>query len=494
MIILYNSVQKADPSAGALARIMRFLNTWEPQAKKFLVGGHTENEVSYKDIQLSLLSGKVPASLFQQWQQQYASFVVDILSPLWESAYQTAAQQVASSRPGFVFDPFVPAVQQWSDKRAAALITQCTGETKKGIQAALKQSVYHEDIGVDELAKVIRPMIGLTRPQVVANQNYYNTLLDNGVKPQLAAQRSVSYASRQHRYRAQMIARTESATAYNQAEYEVVRQAQKSGYMGKTVKVWCTAGDERTCATCGALNGKRIEFGDDYTAAGGNVRVPPAHPQCRCTLLYVEKGYEPEDKFKDMLIQGDSPLSGLSKDAVMSVSKEIGNALNKYPSLKGYITNLGVCQKGLMATCPEDDLSSVMLKFNKDLFTDTEIVKEAVERDVQLGGSPENVTWQTAGVHEIGHVALAKIIHGRYTTVEEVQKDWNEDITAKLIVKRAMKDIHAKFFWAEAQTISQYAAVSASEAIGESILDCYVNRKEAQQLSKAIEKELMKCL
>lgn len=195
-----------------------------------------------------------------------------------------------------------------------------------------------------------------------------------------------------------------------------------------------------------------------------------------------------------MLIQGDSPLSGLSKDAVMSVSEEIGNALNKYPSLKGYITNLGVCQKGFMATCPEDDLSSVMLKFNKDLFTDTKIVKEAVERDVQLGGSPENVTWQTAGVHEIGHVALAKIINGRYTTVEEIQKDWNEDITAKLIVKRAMKDIHAKFFWAEAQTISQYAAVSASEAIGESVLDCYVNGKEAQQLSKAIEKELMKCL
>lgn len=494
MIILCNSIQKADPSTDALARIKRFLSTWEPQAKKFLVGGHTEEKLSYKDIQDAFLSGKVPVSFLQQWQQKYALFVVNVLSPLWKSAYQTAAKQVESQRQGFNFDPFMPAVQKWSDKRAAALITQCTADTKRGIQAALKRSVYHEDIGVDELAKVIRPMIGLTRPQVVANQNFYNSLLDNGVKPKVAAQRSASYASRQHRYRAQMIARTETATAYNQAEYEVVRQAQKSGYMGKTVKVWCTAGDERTCATCGSLNGKRIEFGDDYTVSGGNVRVPPAHPHCRCTLLYMEKEYELEDKLKDMLIQGNSPLSGLSKNAVMSVSEEIGNALNKYQSLKGYITNLGICEKGYMATCPEDDLSSVMLKFNKDLFADTEIVKKAVERDSRLGGSPENVSWQTAGVHEIGHVALAKIIHGRYTTIEEMQKDWNEDITAKLIVKRAMKDIHAKFFWVEAQTISQYAAVSASEAIGESVLDCYVNGQEAQRLSKAIEKELMKCL
>lgn len=494
MIILYDSVRKADPREAALKRLLRFLNVWEPQAKKFLVGGNTANELSYADIQNALLSKSIPSTLIQQWQQHYAMFVATVLYPMWEAAYKETAKQVAASRSGFVFDPYASAVQKWADKRAAALITHCTAETKKGIQAALKQSVYHNEIGVDGLAKVIRPMIGLTRPQVVANQNYYNTLLDNGIKPNAAAQKAASYAARQHRYRAQTIARTESATAYNQAEYEVVRQARRAGYMGHVIKQWCTAADERTCYVCRDLDGTEVEMEDGFKSAGVGTIVPPVHPQCRCTLLYVEKSFEPEDKFKDMLIQGDSPLSGLSKDAVMSVSEEIGNALNKYPSLKGYITNLGVCQKGFMATCPEDDLSSVMLKFNKDLFTDTKIVKEAVERDVQLGGSPENVTWQTAGVHEIGHVALAKIINGRYTTVEEIQKDWNEDITAKLIVKRAMKDIHAKFFWAEAQTISQYAAVSASEAIGESVLDCYVNGKKAQQLSKAIEKELMKCL
>lgn len=314
MIILCNSVLKADPSTDALARIKRFLNTWEPQAKKFLVGGHTEGKLSYKDIQDAFLSGKVPVSFLQQWQQKYALFVVNVLSPLWESAYQTAAKQVESQRQGFVFDPFMPAVQKWVDKRAAALITQCTADTKRGIQAALKRSVYHEDIGVDELAKVIRPMIGLTRPQVVANQNFYNSLLDNGVKPKVAAQRSASYASRQHRYRAQMIARTETATAYNQAEYEVVRQAQKSGYMGKTVKVWCTAGDERTCATCGALNGKPIEFNDDYAVPSGSVRVPPAHPHCRCTLLYRESN-EPE-----LSVASSSQLSENSKKEITPIT------------------------------------------------------------------------------------------------------------------------------------------------------------------------------
>lgn len=321
MILLCDSVQKADPQADALVRILRFLSTWEPQAKKFLVGGKTENQLSYKDIQTALLSKTIPTTLLAQWQQQYALFVADVLSPLWDSACQTAAQQVASSRPGFVFDPYLPAVQKWTETRAAALITQCTVETKKGIQAALKRSVYHENIGVDELSKVIRPMIGLTRPQIVANQNYYNTLLDNGVKQQVAAQRSASYAARQHRYRAQMVARTESATAYNHAEYEVVRQAQKSGYMGKTVKVWCTAGDERTCATCGALNGKQIEFGEDYTVSGGDVRVPPAHPQCRCTLLY-EENTEPDlslDSLPELGENSNSKITQITDDTIENI-------------------------------------------------------------------------------------------------------------------------------------------------------------------------------
>lgn len=398
MILLCDSVQKADPQADALARILRFLSTWEPQAKKFLVGGKTENQLSYKDIQTALLSKTIPTTLLAQWQQQYALFVADVLSPLWESACQTAAQQVASNRPGFVFDPYVPAVQKWTETRAAALITQCTAETKRGIQAALKQSVYHEEIGVDELSKVIRPMIGLTRPQIVANQNYYNTLLDNGVKQQVAAQRSASYAARQHRYRAQMIARTESATAYNHAEYEVVRQAQQSGYMGKTVKVWCTAGDERTCATCGALNGKRIEFGADYTVSGGDVRVPPAHPQCRCTLLYEEIDEPPKllnsENQSDIMRDVNTEPLPVTQQAIDTVSVPNLDMLSKKAN-----ENLQISQKNVLADI-QDKVAGT--EAAASLSMDGKEIRRVIGKNMEVSIPVENIDYISIHNHPSG--------------------------------------------------------------------------------------------
>lgn len=296
MILLLNTVRKADvdPHQEALDRLKKFTDSWEPDLKRFIVGGRDENNVSYKDIRDALLSGKISKQMLLEWQQTYAMFVVDALQPLWDEAFETAAQQISTVRDGFQYDPAAPAVRKWTENRAADFVTGCSKDTQAGIRAALKHSVYHEEISVDELAKVIRPMVGLTRPQVIANQNYYNRLLDNGMKPEKAAQRSMKYSEQQHRYRAQMIARTEATMAYNNAEYEVVRQAQAKGYMGHVNKVWCTADDERTCEICGSLEGQSIEMNENFefkaklSKAHGMARVPPAHPHCRCTTLYEE--------------------------------------------------------------------------------------------------------------------------------------------------------------------------------------------------------------
>jgi SPP1 gp7 family putative phage head morphogenesis protein len=296
MILLLNTVRKsgADPRQEALDRLKKFTNSWEPDLKRFIVGGRDKNNVSYKDIREALLSGKISKEMLLKWQQTYAMFVADALQPVWDEAFAIASEQVSSERQGFQFDPAAQAVRKWTENRAADFITGCSKETKAGIRAALKHSVYHEDISMDELAKVIRPMVGLTRPQVIANQNYYNRLLDSGMKPAKAGQQSIKYAEQQHRYRAQMIARTETAMAYNHAEYEVVRQAQTKGYIGQVKKVWCTADDERTCEICGALDGKSIGMNDNFEfktklpKSHGIARVPPAHPHCRCTTLYEE--------------------------------------------------------------------------------------------------------------------------------------------------------------------------------------------------------------
>ena len=73
--------------------------------------------------------------------------------------------------------------------------------------------------------------------------------------------------------RATLIARTETLRAHNEGRMAFYRE------VGITKVQWLTADDERTCPECTPLNGKVFKLGD---APG-----PPAHVQCRCSLMAV---------------------------------------------------------------------------------------------------------------------------------------------------------------------------------------------------------------
>ena len=80
------------------------------------------------------------------------------------------------------------------------------------------------------------------------------------------------------RYRAEIIARTETSRASNEAALESYRQ---SGVVER--KVWMTAPD--CCDLCAELDGTVVAledefFKDDYSDGDG----PPLHPNCRCAI------------------------------------------------------------------------------------------------------------------------------------------------------------------------------------------------------------------
>lgn len=83
-------------------------------------------------------------------------------------------------------------------------------------------------------------------------------------------------------YRAERIARTETARATMFATDEAYRQ---SGVVEK--REWLVAFDERTCPDCNALSGKRILFGKKFKSPAGDVERPPLHVNCRCDLLPI---------------------------------------------------------------------------------------------------------------------------------------------------------------------------------------------------------------
>jgi SPP1 gp7 family putative phage head morphogenesis protein len=81
--------------------------------------------------------------------------------------------------------------------------------------------------------------------------------------------------------RAEAIARTELAEAFNATEYET--------YVRNGVKKmrWVTVIDERVCEICAPLHNEETAVGQSFS--GGQTR-PPAHVNCRCFLEEVIAG------------------------------------------------------------------------------------------------------------------------------------------------------------------------------------------------------------
>ena len=317
-------VQKDDAVSAVLQKLRSFLDANEPGMVHLLVNTwQTQGKaITYKELREALLRGDIDPEYLQQWIEDYSRFVTVNLQPAWEKAMEAAAAEIAAKYPEWRFDPYAIGVRDWATNRAAEFVTNISTTQMQGLRAVVQRAAVLENLNVDELARAIRPMVGLTHQQSVANLNYYNLLIENGTSKKRAQDLALRYAARQHRQRAYTIARTELAYAYNQGSYEGTKQAQKSGYMGDTVKIWCTAEDERVCAICGDLGenehgiGMDEEFYYEIEDRNGNTirrrinhklngpeigMVPPAHPGCRCTVLYEEIGPPIRSSSKDTL-------------------------------------------------------------------------------------------------------------------------------------------------------------------------------------------------
>lgn len=83
--------------------------------------------------------------------------------------------------------------------------------------------------------------------------------------------------------RAQLIARTESNRAFNNAKLDAYKN---SGVRGK--KRWNAFFDNRTSKVCNFLDGQVVGLKDDFVDEKGNrYEHPPAHPNCRSVVEFV---------------------------------------------------------------------------------------------------------------------------------------------------------------------------------------------------------------
>lgn len=298
------------PSNASIAtrKMRQFLNAKEPKLVLFLqtLWNNQQRAITYKELREAILNGDLSEKLMEDWYQDYAKFVIEKLAPLWAVAMEEANKPFKDALPKYIYNPFQEGVIKWTNNHAAEFVTNVTNDQIKAMREVIKRATQINDMNVDELARAIRPMVGLDWRQAIANQNYYNKMISSGLSPKKALENSVKYSARQNRHRGYRIARTELAFAYNQGSYFGTLQAQEQGLLGTVEKVWCTADDERTCDICGSMDNKPIGIDDDFyyeyegvkekqrrrinpKLTGATIgKVPPGHVHCRCTVLYRE--------------------------------------------------------------------------------------------------------------------------------------------------------------------------------------------------------------
>lgn len=287
-------IEKSNEQAAVLRLLRSFLDSNEPGLVRFLVNTWRSQgqAITYKELREAILRGDIDNKWIDDWMQDYARLVRDHLRPAWEKAIEAGFTSRAQQFPGFYFNPMADGVRSWASTHAAEFVTNVSTTQIEGLRAVIQRAASLEDLSVDELAQAIRPMIGLTKPQAEVNLRYYEKLRANGITPKRAREMALRDAARRHRSRAYTIARTELATGYNTGAHEAIKEAQAKGYMGETVKIWCTAFDERVCKTCGSLENVETAMDAEFDGASSSWSTklhPPIHPGCRCTVLYVEK-------------------------------------------------------------------------------------------------------------------------------------------------------------------------------------------------------------
>jgi hypothetical protein len=283
----------------ALQRLRGYLDETEPKVILWLLAlwKRQRRDVTPDALKKALSSGKLPEGWMERWQKDYEEIMDDRIAPLLALAMLEGARDYMRTRPGFLFSASDALVRAYVEKRGAKLAAHFAEEQGRALLAVIRSN--REDLDAERLAKAVLSMIGLTKPQAIANLALYKAVFDelrremgvDRVKAEIRAREAArKFAVSQTRQRALTVARTELASAYNQGAYDIIRRAQKEGVAGDFTKTWLTARDERVCKhICAPLDGVTVGMNKPFVVRGESVGlVPPAHVNCRCAVMFKE--------------------------------------------------------------------------------------------------------------------------------------------------------------------------------------------------------------
>ncbi len=227
------------------------------------------------------------------------SHVTNILARGFLESHIIAQSQLVDLKPSFTM--VNPMAAHQAKVHAARMVTGVSKQTKKAI-ATLTARAVTEGIEPMNLAKMIRPLIGLNQRQAHALWNARQAWTKGGLTGEALDTRVAAYSTRLLKQRATAIARTETIRAAALG----VRQGWQDAVDRKilnphtTKREWIAALSDRTCMICLDANGQVVTFEKPFLVGGQETDGPPAHPLCRCAvgLTFVKPGKNAVETFK----------------------------------------------------------------------------------------------------------------------------------------------------------------------------------------------------
>jgi len=243
------------------------INAWLKETRRQIISG-----LNKKFIKKKATAPEIVAAL-TDWEEIedngrkiFKPAMLNIMARAGDKAIEIAGVEVS-------FDVLRVESVAIAEKICSKLIREVLDETKQAISKFVKEGIK-DGKSMAQIAREIRPKVGLTVKQTMATVHYNEWLIGN--RPEWSVKQIDSsvgtYERKLHRKRADNIARTETARAQSEGTLQ--------GYgQGDVKKVeWIASPD--CCDDCDAMNGKTFTVSD---ASGRQ----PLHPQCRCAWAPV---------------------------------------------------------------------------------------------------------------------------------------------------------------------------------------------------------------
>lgn len=166
-------------------------------------------------------------------------------------------------------------------RNAAFRVVQNVARDAIGAIRAFLVAGYIAGVHPRNAAMMIRDVVGLLPQHAEAVGRFTQNLVSQGQPPELIEQLARNYEARLIAYRANNIARTESAAAAHNGRYVAWMEQAREGFLQRerTWVEWVVTDDDRLCPWCAPMDGKRVRMGDLFVATVKG--FPEGKPEAR---------------------------------------------------------------------------------------------------------------------------------------------------------------------------------------------------------------------